>query len=581
MVPLHAMLMLHDADVGDLIEKFGSDAGCDWYRLDGEPRRLEPIPRPAVVNAVQVAVRRVSPSTAKWKPFLAGLGVPIDLTTAPDAESVLVVVRTGADPARVVLFCFGTASLAVPRDVVDGRFGLLVALNKHCGGDAIPAWRPPPERTRRRRRTSDSPVAVRQLQADVRGGHRHTLVAKSPAPSPVEGLGFDTVADLLRAIRVVTKDDMMPDLDGGRGLRFSTDLNGWPDFVRLAEYLVMLRARTDDRRGWDWVDHIVPVTPRAEVERLLGVLHTVIAEDEHAAVDLVLPDIDDGDTDIGRRCFGLGREEPISAPVDWQLVRRHLVRSSGPLNSRLRLRADGAPPDTAQAFNLVDLLVADFDDGTQHYVLSDGEMLRVGADFLDRLDSRLGRVPWSSFPFPTYAGGSERNYLESAVGGSDGRLALLDRRNITLHGQSPFEPCDMISDDARLVFAKLKGRSPSFTYLCTQAEAAAAMFLRHAAARDALLEKVAASGASAAVEESATDAMVALENRQPRRVIVTLLLLGSWKRRDVRSLPLLSRLRLQRAADTITDLGYGFEIASPEVVLRSVRNARSRREGAR
>jgi len=59
-------------------------------------------------------------------------------------------------------------------------------------------------------------------------------VARSPAPSPVEGLGFDTVADLLRAIRVVTEDDMMPDLDGGRGLRFSTDLDGWSDLVLLA-----------------------------------------------------------------------------------------------------------------------------------------------------------------------------------------------------------------------------------------------------------------------------------------------------------------------------------------------------------
>ncbi|MGD9988622.1 DUF6119 family protein [Pseudonocardia sp.] len=571
MVPVHAMLMVRDADVMDLIEKFGPDTGCEWYELDGAGRALEAVPRPAAAAAVQAVVRRVSPSTAAWKPFLAGLGVPIDLTPAPDGESALVVVRTEADPARTVIFCFGTASQSVPKDVIDGRFGLIVALNKHCGGAAIPAWRPQRERSRRRG-TADSPVAVRQLQADVRGGHRHSLVAKSPSPSPVEGLGFDTVADLLRAIRVVTEDDMMPDLDGGRGLRFNTPLDGWSDLVDLAEHLVSLRARTDYRRGWNWVDHIVPVTPRPEVDRLLDVLFARIVDNEDAAVDLVLPDIDSDNADIGRLCFGIGREEPISAPVEWRLVRRHLLatrsRPSRPLHSRLRLRADGAPADTAQQFDLFDLLVAEFDDDTEHYVLSDGELLRVDAGFLKRLDARLRRLPWSRFPFATYSGGTERNYLEYAVTDSDGRLALLDQRNITLEGETAFEPCDLISDDGRLVFGKLKGRSSTFSHLCTQAEAAAALLLRHPAARDALLEKVAASGASAAVENAATDAMAALENRQPGRVTVTLLLLGSWRRRDLGSLPLLSRLRLQRAADAITDLGYILEIASPDVVLR-------------
>ena len=522
---------------------------------------------------MNIVVRRTAPSLGKWKPFLNGLGVPLSMTPGPEAESVVVAIRPPGHLGSTVLFCFGTASQVIPNELIDGRFGLIVALNKLCGGTAIPSWRPPTGAPRRRRRAGDSPVSVRQLQADVRAGHRHSLLAKSPSASPVEGLGFDTVTDLLRVIRVSIDDEVMADLDGGRGLRFITPLRGWTDLIELADHLVGLRSRTDYRASWDWVDHVVPVTPRLEVERLLRVLYGIVAEDAEATVDMVLPDLDDsGQLVVGRLQFGIGREEPISAPVEWPFVRTHLLRQprdvATPLRRRVRLRAAEDAAETVIVPDLVNLLVAEFDEGGQHYVLGDGELLRVDAGFLHRLDSRLGRIPWSSFPFPTYAGGTERPYLEEAVTSSGQRLALLDQRNITLEGQTAFEPCDLITDDGRLVFAKLKGPSATFSHLCAQAEASAAMFLRHAGARDALLDKVADSGASRAVEAAATEAMLALEKREPDSVTVTLLLLGGWKRKDLRSLPLLSRLRLQRAADAITDLGYHFEVASPDAEIR-------------
>jgi hypothetical protein len=66
---------------------------------------------------------------------------------------------------------------------------------------------------------------------------------------------------------------------------------------------------------------------------------------------------------------------------------------------------------------------------------------------------------------------------------------------------------------------------------------------------------------------SAAVAMAALESRRPDSVTVTRLLLGAWRRRDVTTLPLVSRIRLQRAADRISALGYRFEVASPDMVV--------------
>jgi|GEM_PF-2994423 len=83
-------------------------------------------------------VRSRPTGDARWKPLLRGPGVSLNVVTDSMAESMLVVVRTATEPVRTVVWCFDTASLVVPNEVVAGRFGLIVALNKHA---AVDAWR--------------------------------------------------------------------------------------------------------------------------------------------------------------------------------------------------------------------------------------------------------------------------------------------------------------------------------------------------------------------------------------------------------------------------------------------------------
>ena len=70
----------------------------------------------------------------------------------------------------------------------------------------------------------------------------------------------------------------MPEIQGGRGLKLSTYVGDWADLAELADHLVGLRNRTDYRMDWEWVDHVVPVAPRAETERLLDEFARIIAE---------------------------------------------------------------------------------------------------------------------------------------------------------------------------------------------------------------------------------------------------------------------------------------------------------------
>jgi uncharacterized protein (TIGR04141 family) len=184
-------------------------------------------------------------------------------------------------------------------------------------------------------------------------------------------------------------------------------------------------------------------------------------------------------------------------------------------------------------------------------------------DFLQRLDTAVLAVSWSTFCSSIYRGGTEPDYVRTAAVRSGDRLVMLDDTPIQLPGETPFEACDLSADGGRLVFAKQKGRSSTFSHLCTQAEVAAEMFLQHALARDVLLTRIADRAKSSAMEDAARAVTTALERRTPDTVTITLLLLGPWRQRDLTTLPLVSRVRLRRAAARVRNLGYRFEVAAP------------------
>jgi len=235
------------------------------------------------------------------------------------------------------------------------------------------------------------------------------------------------------------------------------------------------------------------------------------------------------------------------------------------LKQPIRFVLEGHERDRPTPIPMEELLVAELDVDGRHYVLSDGEVLRVDSTFLQDLNARLeAAVPWSDFPFPTFEGGTEPDYLQHAGERSHGRLLLLDEDPVRLPGETPFEVCDLLSDDRRLIFAKLKGRSSLFSHLAVQVETAAELLLRSEEARKALTRAARRRTKDAALLAAADAVAGALREHRPDDVTITLLLLGSWRQRSLTALPLVSRLRLRRTAQRIAALGYRLEIAAPE-----------------
>ncbi|MFG1928547.1 DUF6119 family protein [Cryptosporangium sp. NPDC048952] len=577
-VSLTALLLAPGVGPSAVYDVLAEEHELDWYvRADGSMLFV-----PGEVDTevrLQAGLRTAPRPGAPWKPLLRAFGLPLPGDADETAATAVVIARVALDDddRRYVLFCFSGLSRSVPSRLTDSRFGMVVALNKHCAGDEIPPWRQLNSAPRRRTRASGDPShAVRSVSADARGGYRHRLHAVASGPTPVAGLRLDTEVDLLRGIHVRTDDDLMLDIHGGRSLRFETPIDSLDNFEQLAEYLVAIRQRDDYKAKWEWLDYIVPVEEGPEFNDVIGeYIRRALIGDE-PQTDLVLPSISgDGDGRI-LVSFPGERTSPYRVYPRWEDLSRWLHSRATSVPSldlqriNLRYMLEGKP-EAIHKVAVLDCLVTEFGHAGHHYLLSDGTLFRVDRDYLDRVDQALAAVHISEFPFPPYRGGTEGTYNDTAPDVSGHRLAKLDRTNIVLPGQTAVEPCDLVTDDGTLVFVKPKGASSSFSHLSTQAITAATLYENFAGARDALLDRVMTATThhpTSDIAEALCARLARVENREREVMTACLLILGRWTGvPSPRTLPLLSRVSLYKTVRTLKGMGWIVEFAMPKAQL--------------
>ncbi len=577
-LPLTVLLISPDASIHDLDLALREEQTIDWFARTADGQLGDQQAQPALDAQLQVGIRRAKRGVPSWRPFLRSLGADLSEDDVSDTEALVIAVRseqTDSGEQRWVLYCFGGISRSVPTDLIDSRFGIVTALNKQSLGDSLEPWRTVPADVRRRKPRGSPRPHVRYVQAEVHDGHQHKMTAVSADPSPLRGLRFDQVSDLLRGLAIRTDDELMRDLAGNKALKFSTYLETFDDFVDLADYLVDLRCRDNYKVDWEWIDNIVPVPTRAQADELLDRLTDQIGTPAEPAIDLMMPEWDAADAVASKRfLFALPgqRGTPATVLLRWEQVRKWILDERGQrerrrplLRSELRVCVEGYEADV-QRVQIAELMIAEMPAPDGQYIVSEGEVYRVERSYLDRLDAALAEIPWSSFPFPPYTGGTEPEYLKNVVEKSGRRVAVMDQRNINLEGETPFEPCDIVTDDGLLVFAKLKGKSSLFSHLCTQAVSAAELLSRVPDARAQFLDRLVEATTNSSILDSVTDELEKLERHEPG-VRLCLMLLGTWRggRPDVRKLPLISRLILYKTAQRISAAGYVLELCSPPV----------------
>jgi len=123
------------------------------------------------------------------------------------------------------------------------------------------------------------------------------------------------------------------------------------------------------------------------------------------------------------------------------------------LDAELRfLDADRVVITTA---SLLDCLAAELVRDDRHFVLYDGDFYAADEGFLDRLRQAIDSLQMTATPLPTYDGTTEGTWNLAVAMSEPNRFICLDGSLIRVHGETGFEPCDILVTDGTLLQARL------------------------------------------------------------------------------------------------------------------------------
>jgi len=513
----------------------------------------------AVSGDVVVALLRRPTEAPAWQQFVEDVLGVVGLAGGSDSLGAIVFCAT-SDQSRIqwVTWCFGSGSRAMRKYAAEPRFGLVAALNTLApdmgtlptAGGAVQSTGPAPRLRELRYRTT-TPYFQQT-------GHR------AARDIPVEGFRVDRSSDLVSAVGGRSADPLLARVEGGRSLRFETDIEQVADLVKLSEEIVRRSRVNHYKAAFGWVDNITPVYDEALIEILRQrLLAEFRADPLPPTVDVLLPDdlLDIGDDrSIQYVLFpGERRQTASRMTLTPTLVSRYVVRSDDPadssrvLDAEFRFLDEGHEPVGAPT--LLECLCADLMVDGEQYMAYDGDFYKVDHTFAKGIDDQLGRLPESDLMLPSYRGETEGRYNERVGREYPEHFAVLDRSLVRLSGETGIEACDLLGASGALVHVKRKGKSSVLSHLFLQAVNSCAVLRRSAEAREQLKVMIEAHAASQALVVSALEELTRLEHGGDG-VEVVFAFLGDWRHQTIMSLPFFSRVSLVQAARRISELGY-------------------------
>lgn len=551
-VPLNLYLLRHgvtpagavisydskDATSGLGVEVDPSEAWQrSWILQDGE--EVEAVLPDSREGPPSLLVRS-TPATVSWQTILGDLVPNVPLAESQRNQGALLF-QTAA--GELVVWSFGNAwPLLDPSGTVE-RFGLRAGLNALL---STPAPSPPPKRPK--------DIGVRGLTAAIRAAvvRKSTVHTARPSkPSTMERV--DQSSDAASMAELTTHHDVFDRISAGRSLRFEASVSGLSDLEKYAAEAIRLFKRSDYTTSDDysWIDYTVPVSNKAEIDGVLDKLWVDANGSPPLAVDLVWAETE---PDTGRTpsfvCLPHEQVTPTSSKrteLPWKAIQQWLnaktpnARGHEALRTKLRFYHDDL--SSASAVELWHLAVAQLSLGPDSFMISDGEVWRASQSHVKDIDRVLKpHVTVNPSYLPPYVLG-EPEAVYNARAESHGGHFLLDKKLVTLPGQTPFEPCDLLSADGRFMHVKRKTTSSTMSHVITQALASTRLLRGEAAARkklDGVLKGSSPPPSKLADMRAHCDSFGSTPTGR-----VSIVIVGSWRGKpDVTQLPLLTRIAL-------------------------------------
>jgi len=372
-----------------------------------------------------------------------------------------------------------------------------------------------------------------------------------PIESKLTLFDFDRDSTILRSLTGKVRDeykDLFRHATGASNLRISTDVEAGA-LPGLCEKLLALYKSDAYKAAFPEIQNIVPVRDPAQIGSLNGRLLDAFRA-RNPDLNLTVPEIINysdnlyvmfggagggriyDDVYIGRYFEYLDERGVDVVTMGIDDLRRHmLVLTDEDGNSRDR-------------YSIYKSLVFDTTlEGTEGetFHFCEGNWYRIENSYITRLSAYLDPL-FAASDLPAYAHASEGEY-NAAVAAGDAAIACLDTRNISPDGQSPVEPCDLLTvreGVATFYHVKVSTLSAQLSHLFNQGVNAVELMRLEPQAIDKL---------DALVRDLLTggdpDALLALVRDRKYRVVF-----GIVTRKDPAgkslNLPLFSRISLMR-----------------------------------
>lgn len=478
---------------------------------------------------------RSTPAAGAWQTVLSNVVPNAPIANSNQNQGALLFQSVNG---FLVVWSFGNAwPLLDPSRTVE-RFGLSAGLNALLST-------PPPVGP-----TSRKSVGITGLTAAIRAAvvRRSTVqTARPSSPGSMERL--DQSSDAASMAELATHHDVFDRCAAGRSLRFQATVSGLGDLEKYAKEAIRLYQRDDYRKSVDygWIDYTVPVSDVAEIDTVLNEVWKNANANPPAVVDLVWAD-SDLDTGVSPAYARLPREQGVKRRnLPWDGVRAKFAADypalAGKDALRKRIRFFNDDDSQAASIELWALMVAQVDVAGQIYFLTDGEIYRASASHVADINNLLVQfVDVNPSHLPRYKPGEVEGDYNVRAAATKNHF-LLDKKLLRLPGETPFEPCDLLSADGKLMHVKRKTGSATMSHVMTQALASTRLLRGEAGARKRLDEVLVAAKPVhpklAAMRKHCASFAGAASGS------VEIVIAGEWKGSpDITQLPLLTRIAL-------------------------------------
>lgn len=415
--------------------------------IEGMPERHEIADGTTPLGTLFVQTR--PPKSPKWTKLFDGY-VPMAELGMVQSTGALYIIETSN---RFFALAFGQGRHLLKPGIAEDRFGLLVVLNS---------------------------VRAKELRSvDKRSFDtvdQNSRVQTSQNSAPAE-FGIDIEKDLIRGITASPADITLGRrFTGADALNVAVDATLKTLPALLTRYLALFQS-TDYQKNFDWVDNIKQISPKSTVHAeldaiLVDKLNDARAKDGHTpGCWLAMPDIIDWNRVCRFRFGGLP-----SAPTHSDI---HLPGFMGSLKGDdiisvdlLKKRDVGAVDDngdTVEKWPVYRCIHCEVDLNGGSYVFSGGHWFDVKQDFVKDVNGYFTGIPRYAGTFIDYQHDDEAAYNAAFCAYDPIRLALMDRKNISVGGiHDKAEFCDVYTIDRHLIHIKRYGGSSLLGHLFNQ-----------------------------------------------------------------------------------------------------------------